>query len=118
VFHGSLADRIALTKILLSPGGETLSRETAQFCAELLMDRDLNSAYHPTGVREFDRSSPEGLRKSLNHCHTVNHVLIRENDKLQQRLTRQWLWIRVLMAATSGAWALVVGLIVYIVSNW
>lgn len=82
------------------------------------MSPDLNSSYHPVGVREFDRSSPDGLRKSLNHCHTVNQTLIRENDKLQQRVTRQWLWIKVLTGATAGAWALVVGLIVFVASNW
>lgn len=40
MFHGPIRDRIALTEILLSPGGEKLSPEVAQFCAELVMKPD------------------------------------------------------------------------------
>jgi hypothetical protein len=48
--------------------------------------RDLSNLYHPSGVREFDRNSVEGIKKSLSHCHDVNQALIRNANELQKRL--------------------------------
>jgi hypothetical protein len=56
VFHGPIRDRLALTKILLAPGGERLSPETAQWCAQLLMDSQVEQAKrkyaNPRGLPE------------------------------------------------------------------
>ena len=55
----------------------------------------LDECYREGGQRQFERGWPESLRKSLSHCHDVNRVIIRENDKLRQRIatlsTRLWI---------------------------
>jgi hypothetical protein len=62
VFHGPLRDRLLLTEILLSPGGERLSRECAKLCAVLLMDRDPNTDFE---IERFlcNYENPRGLSK-------------------------------------------------------
>jgi hypothetical protein len=65
LFQGSIRERLALTEILLSPGGERLSPESAQICAVLITD--VNSSQRKD-LREFDRNSPAGIAKSVNHC--------------------------------------------------
>lgn len=39
-------------------------------------------------MREFDRNSVAGLRKSLSKCHDVNQALIRNQTALQEKLNR------------------------------
>jgi hypothetical protein len=66
VFEGSTADRIALTEVLLSPGGEKLSVEAAQLIAVLLGHMP-DTEYEVE--REFPRASPEGIAKSQHHLY-------------------------------------------------
>lgn len=84
MFHGPIANRLALTKVLLEPGGEKLSFETAQFCAELLMEKAPYYRGDKSEAREFPRDSPQGIVKSLNHGHSVNQGLIRDQAKMRQ----------------------------------
>jgi hypothetical protein len=105
VFLGPISDRIAITRILLSPGGEKLSGEFAQICALLLMD--LNSCYRKGGAREFDRNSPDGIRKSLSHCHDVNQRLIRANDELRKELDHRLKRIKLVLGILNGVLATV-----------
>jgi len=66
---------------------------------------DLSDCYHPVGKREFDRSSIEGLRKSLNHAHTVNQALIRTIDRQEKRIGRYRVGYTTLIAIITGlAW--------------
>ena len=34
--------------------------------------------------REFERTSPEGIAKSLSHCHDINKRLIRDKDEMRK----------------------------------
>jgi hypothetical protein len=84
VFHGPIRDRIVLTEILLSPGAEKLSFETAQFCAELLMKPDpketaIALAKELGTFNKADRSNQYAGRYS-------NEILKRNDDLLFQRL--------------------------------
>lgn len=111
MFHGPISDRIALTQILLSPGGEKLSRECAQLCAVLLMERDLTSCYRKGGVREFDRTSPEGIVKSLSHCHDVNQKIIRGFDELREETDSRLRRIKLVLGILNGFLATVAALL-------
>lgn len=125
MFHGSLADRIALTEILLSPGGEKLSREAAQICAVLILAMPDPEIQTPSefqfyrqqaGVRaqrEFDRESLPGLRKSLSKAHDnlakqvgINTRLYSELSQAKKALGWQTIWIRVLVGAMATAFTL------------
>jgi hypothetical protein len=86
VFHGPIAYRLALTEVLLSPGGEKLSPECAQWCAELVMSRRPYYVGDRNELREFPRDSAQGIVKSLSHCHSVTQGLIREKDQMQRSL--------------------------------
>jgi hypothetical protein len=56
---------------------------------------DLANCYHPKGVREFDRNSTDGLRKSVGHCHDVNLRVIEAH-------TKQWIEIGTLKNQASN----------------
>ena len=67
----------------------------------LLITDNLDRCYRAGGIREFDRSSPQGVRKSLSHCHDVNQKLIASNDELRKQILelrksaeweRDWRW--------------------------
>lgn len=81
MFHGPIADRLALTEILLSPGGEQLSRETAKFCADLLMSmlelkvQTVTEFEIEKALREY--KNPRGLPESW-----IKSYLSREKPQL------------------------------------
>jgi hypothetical protein len=102
VFHGSISDRIALTEILAAPGGEKLSKECAQICAVLLMEREAYYRGDKTEPREFLRNSPEGIVKSLSKCHDVNQRLIRANDELREELDRRLKHIKLVLGTLNA----------------
>ena len=81
------------------------------------LQSELKECYHPQGTREFDRRSVEGLVKSLNHCHRVNQLLIRDNDRKDRILDRQWLWIKILGGTLGGSWVVLAGLIVLLMER-
>ena len=76
---------------------------------------DLSTCYHEGGKRKFDRKAwPAGIQESLTLAHDANRGLIRERDKMQAALGQAKTRIWILSAAVAGAWALVVGLFVFI----
>jgi hypothetical protein len=119
VFHGPLADRIALTEILLSPGGEKLSREAARVCAVLMSmpDPKAQSAIEfeiEKALREYQ--NPRGLPESW-----VKSYLSRAKPQLALDVMRafdaHWqyrrgnglkLWI--LSGLVAAQWAVIIAL--------
>lgn len=84
MFHGPIRDRLALTRILLAPGGWKLSFETAKFCAELLAMPDPKEAAIARAkelgtLNKVDRSVQYQGRYS-------NEILKRNDDLLFQKL--------------------------------
>jgi hypothetical protein len=79
----------------------------------LLPANALVSCYHPKGVREYDRNSPEGIRKSLAHCHDVNVKLIAANDGLRQLVLKQATdldWER------TWRWGIIAGVVIAVIA--
>lgn len=119
MFEGPIADRLALTEILLSPGGEKLSAEAAQIIAVLAM-RDpkllpLHALYQEGGQREFPRDpvqgySIEGLSKSVSKCHDVNKAIIRDRDDMRKEFN---LKLRNRLILTVVGWLPAVAAFVY-----
>jgi hypothetical protein len=113
VFEGSISDRIALTEVLLSPGGEKLSAEAAQLIAILMQDPKLiplNALYRDGGEREFPRDSVEGLSKSVSKCHDVNKAIIRDRDEMRQEFN---LKLRNRLILTVVGWLPAIAAFVY-----
>lgn len=106
MFHGPIRERLALTRILLAPGGERLSDEAAQIISVLAMEKRPYYMGDRNQPREFPRESADGIVKSLSHCHYVTQGLIREKDQIQRTLG--WMTIAVKALAVVNAFLTVV----------
>lgn len=74
---------------------------------------NLTECYQEGGAREFERSWPPSLQKSLTLAHDVNRALIREKDAMQRTLDktllevmrerkwRKWLWRAIVAIAVT-----------------
>lgn len=44
----------------------------------------MTTLYQDGGQREFARTSPEGIAKSLSKCHDVNQGILRAQDQMRE----------------------------------
>jgi hypothetical protein len=97
VFHGPIRERLALTKILLAPGGERLSEEFAQICMVLMMDPKeaaIEVAKRLGTYNKADRSAqyspdtvvPTGRQLLSNDNLIFEKLRLRENLELRNQL--------------------------------
>jgi hypothetical protein len=100
VFHGSIAYRIALTEVLLSPGGERLTPETAHFCAELLMmTPNQHRGKLDKQALQYTDATPHVVLNQLNELGTTTR---RERDRMQRDLMNLKLRNSVVVAVVTA----------------
>jgi hypothetical protein len=68
---------------------------------------DLAHCYQPDGKREFDRTSNQGLLKTVSHCHDVNQKLIRAQDELRGEVDRRLRRIKLVLGTLNAFFAMV-----------